>query len=115
TSSRSKTAVLRQTQTGTPLWAERLTRHCSGPGARCALPAAECPVVRPIERVRGGPEMPVTISYDFKNSKPNDRTYIRSMLERFGWQRLGGSVFRYPHSAASDTAVGEDWLNAVVP
>ena len=59
--------------------------------------------------------MPVTISYDFKNAKPNDRTYIRSMRERFGWQRLGGSVFRYPHSAASDTAVGEDWLNAVVP
>lgn len=59
--------------------------------------------------------MPVTVSYDFKNAKPNDRTYLRSMLERFGWQRLGGSVFRYPHSAVRDSSSGEDWLNAVVP
>jgi hypothetical protein len=28
------------------------------------------------------------------------------MFERFGWTRLGGSVFRYD---------GDDWLNKVVP
>jgi len=54
--------------------------------------------------------MPVTLSYDLQTDDVNQRTYIRSMLERFGWQRLGGSVFRYP-GAGGD----EDWLNQVVP
>jgi hypothetical protein len=32
------------------------------------------------------------------------------MFERFGWRRLGGSVFRYEKSKSQ-----EDWLNEVVP
>jgi hypothetical protein len=54
--------------------------------------------------------MPVTLSYDLRTDNGNHRNYVRSMLERFGWKRLGGSVFRYP---APDEE--EDWLNEVVP
>jgi hypothetical protein len=54
--------------------------------------------------------MPVTISYDLKTDDPNQRNYLRSMLERFGWKRLGGSVFRYPESGQE-----EDWMNCVIP
>jgi len=32
------------------------------------------------------------------------------MFERFGWRRLGGSVFRYEKKKGE-----EDWLNDVVP
>jgi|SRR5579883_1573882 len=46
----------------------------------------------------------------------NDRTYIRSMLERFHWRRLGGSVFRYDGvTNEMDGTLYEDWLNHVVP
>ena len=55
--------------------------------------------------------MPVTISYDLKTEDPNHRSYIRSMFERFGWRRLGGSVFRYEGKGSGQ----EDWLNEVVP
>ncbi len=60
--------------------------------------------------------MPVTISYDLTNVETSHAHYIRSMLERFNWQRLGGSVFRYSgvHDEATDS-VQEDWLNDVVP
>jgi hypothetical protein len=61
--------------------------------------------------------MPVTLSYDLSNIPPgaNDRTYIRSMLERFGWRRLGGSVFRYEGFRDADGVLQEDWLNHVAP
>lgn len=59
--------------------------------------------------------MPVTISYDLQTNDNNDRNYVRSMLERFHWRRLGGSVFRYEgvEDAAGD--LQEDWLNHVAP
>ncbi|MCG6156905.1 hypothetical protein [Rubinisphaera margarita] len=60
--------------------------------------------------------MPVTISYDVTDIENNQRTYIRSMLERFHWRRFGGSVFHYdgvPDPAT--TELHEDWLNHVVP
>ena len=59
--------------------------------------------------------MPVTISYDLTTGDNNQRTYIRSMLERFGWRRLGGSVFRYDGVVQGDGSKYEDWLNHVVP
>lgn len=59
--------------------------------------------------------MPVTISYDLTSVKSNDRTYIRSMLERFHFKRLGGSVFRYSGVPDHDGIVYEDWLNHIVP
>lgn len=60
--------------------------------------------------------MPITISYDLTNVlNNNDRTYVRSMLERFRWRRLGGSVFRYEGLLDAQGALQEDWLNHVVP
>ena len=60
--------------------------------------------------------MPITISYDLSNvQNGNDRTYIRSMLERFNWRRLGGSVFRYEGIPDATGTLQEDWLNHVVP
>src|SRR5262245_47777942 len=56
--------------------------------------------------------MPITVSYDLAAADPNERNYIRSMFERFGWQRLGGSVFRYQLIEGQHE---EDWLNDVVP
>jgi hypothetical protein len=55
--------------------------------------------------------MPITISYDLKTEDTNHRNYIRSMFERFGWKRLGGSVLRYEVGENEE----EDWLNDVVP
>lgn len=56
--------------------------------------------------------MPITVSYDLTSAYPAERNYIRSMFERFGWKRMGGSVFRYETIEDED---GEDWLNNVVP
>jgi hypothetical protein len=53
--------------------------------------------------------MPVTVSYDITDAEPHERNYIRSAFERFGWKRLGGSVFRYAPEYE------EDWLNEVAP
>jgi hypothetical protein len=54
--------------------------------------------------------MPITISYDITTDDNNHHNYIRSMFERFGWERLGGSVLRYEMRDAQ-----EDWLNDVAP
>lgn len=59
--------------------------------------------------------MPITISYDLQADDNNERTYIRSMLERFHWRRLGGSVFRYDGVDDANGDLQEDWLNHVVP
>jgi hypothetical protein len=56
--------------------------------------------------------MPLTVSYDLATADTNERNYIRSMFERFGWKRLGGSVFRYRLLEGQDE---EDWLNDVIP
>src|SRR6266849_1695750 len=58
----------------------------------------------------GEKEMPITVSYDLSDADTNERNYIRSMFERFGWKRLGGSVFRYEGDGYE-----EDWLNEVIP
>jgi hypothetical protein len=55
-------------------------------------------------------EMPITVSYDLADADNNQRSYVRSMFERFGWQRMGGSVFRYERKDDE-----EDWLNDVAP
>jgi len=59
--------------------------------------------------------MPITLSYDLAGVPSNRRNYLRSMLERFGWKRLGGSVFRYSGRTAKNVALQEDWLNDVAP
>jgi hypothetical protein len=58
--------------------------------------------------------MPITLSYDLENIDPNGRNYVRSMLERFGWQRRGGSTFRYIGREHDEVTI-EDWLNDVAP
>jgi hypothetical protein len=58
--------------------------------------------------------MPLTLSYDLRTNNANHRNYIRSMLERFAWRRLGGSVFRYSGRTIHGI-VEEDWLNDVIP
>lgn len=64
---------------------------------------------------RGLVLMPVTVTYDLANATTNQRTYFRSMLERFHWHRIGGSVFRYDGEPQVDGTREEDWLNHVVP
>jgi hypothetical protein len=60
--------------------------------------------------------MPVTITYDLAEADTNQRTYLRSMFERFHWRRLGGSVFRYDGERLGDGTAGEeDWFNHVAP
>lgn len=56
--------------------------------------------------------MPITVSYDLANADDNARNYVRRMFERFCWDRIGGSVFRYD---LHDDTGQEDWLNDVVP
>lgn len=58
--------------------------------------------------------MAVTVSYDLSAVPAQQRNYIRSMFERFGWKRLGGSVFRYSGRKINGR-VTEDWLNDVIP
>src|SRR5690349_5276247 len=57
--------------------------------------------------------MPIIATYDVTDIDKNDRTRIQSAFERFGWEHIGGSTFRYP-SFAHD-AEFEDWMNCVVP
>lgn len=54
--------------------------------------------------------MHITLSFDLQTDDTNKRTYLRSALERYGWKRLGGSVFRYPTDNREP-----DWLNDVGP
>jgi len=67
-----------------------------------------------LRHTRYHPYMPVTLSYDLKGASSDRRNYLRSMLERFGWKRLGGSVFRYS-GRKSDGGLQEDWLNDIAP
>ena len=57
--------------------------------------------------------MPITATYNVTDLSRNDRTRIRSAFERFGWEHIGGSTFRYP--AFAHDRDFEDWLNCVVP
>lgn len=42
--------------------------------------------------------MPVvfTFDYDTEHRDDNDYARLKSMFERFGWQSLGGTSYRYP-------------------
>jgi hypothetical protein len=65
--------------------------------------------------MKGEWPVPVTVSYDLQLADPNQRNYIRSMFERFGWRRMGGSVMRYDGRRDANGILEEDWLNDVVP
>lgn len=55
--------------------------------------------------------MPVIFSFDLVGG--GQHNHISSFFQRFGWQNLGGSSYRYP-KLGTDQAV-EDWFNHVIP
>lgn len=60
--------------------------------------------------------MPITLTYDFDESTindTNDRTRIIACFQRFGWEHIGGSAWRYP--ALGTANISEDWFNHVIP
>jgi hypothetical protein len=58
--------------------------------------------------------MPVLLTYDFKGAETVEFNRLQSMFERLGWEKSGGSSYRYPRLGTTDQPV-EDWLNHVVP
>ena len=60
--------------------------------------------------------MPVVFTFDFTGVTAGEQHHmrVRSMLERFGWENLGGTSYRYPKLGTQDHPT-EDWLNHVVP
>lgn len=60
--------------------------------------------------------MPVTITFDIEDASvrdTNDRSRIFAAFQRFGWENIGGSAWRYP--ALGSQNVSEDWFNHVIP
>ncbi|HTV54880.1 MAG TPA: hypothetical protein VMI06_08175 [Terriglobia bacterium] len=51
----------------------------------------------------------------YTGANNNDRNYVRSMLERFHFRRIGGSVFRYEGVLQDEGTRYEDWLNHIAP
>lgn len=58
--------------------------------------------------------MPVVITFDIESAEKNEYGRIQSFFERFGWENLGGTSYRYPRLGTADQPV-EDWLNHIVP
>lgn len=58
--------------------------------------------------------MAVMFSYNFTGADGVHNTRIQSMFERFGWQNVGGSCYRYPALNAGQVWP-EDWFNKVLP
>ena len=58
--------------------------------------------------------MPVVFTFDIEGAPPVERNRIQSFFERFGWQNIGGSSYRYPRLGTTDQPV-EDWLNHIIP
>jgi hypothetical protein len=58
--------------------------------------------------------MAVLFSYNFAEATSLNHNHVQSMLERFGWQSVGGSAYRYP-SIDDEPLFPEDWWNAVIP
>ena len=58
--------------------------------------------------------MPVVFTFDLTDYGPSDHAQIKSFFERFGWQSLGGTAYRYPRLGTTDQPV-EDWFNHVIP
>lgn len=58
--------------------------------------------------------MAVVITFDLTEYNQNDHGRLKAMFERFGWENLGGTAYRYPSLGTDDQPV-EDWLNHVIP
>ena len=62
--------------------------------------------------------MPVTVTFDLSASTDgNDRTRIRLAFQRFGWETIGGTAYRYPplDVQPGTPPSSEDWFNHVIP
>lgn len=60
--------------------------------------------------------MPITVTFDIDEASihdGNDRNRILACFTRLGWERVGGSAWRYP--ALGTQNVSEDWMNHVIP
>ncbi len=59
--------------------------------------------------------MPITFTFDIDRATidANDTARIIACFERFGWEHVGGSSWRYP--ALGTENVSEDWFNHVIP
>jgi hypothetical protein len=57
--------------------------------------------------------LPVILTFDIQGAPPKERNRIQCAFERFGWENLGGSSYRYPRLGADQPV--EDWFNHVVP
>lgn len=60
--------------------------------------------------------MPITLTFDIDTATvadTNDRNRIIACFERFGWEHIGGSAWRYPALGTQNTS--EDWMNHVIP
>lgn len=58
--------------------------------------------------------MPIVITFDIEGAEPLERNRIQSFFERFGWENLGGSSYRYPRLGTDHQPV-EDWFNHIIP
>ncbi len=57
--------------------------------------------------------MPIVLTFDIKDADSVDYNRIQSMFERFGFENLGGSSYRYPQLGTQPHT--EDWFNHVIP
>lgn len=58
--------------------------------------------------------MPVVFTFDIEGAETTERNRIQSFFERFGWENIGGSAYRYPRLGTTDQPV-EDWFNHIIP
>ena len=59
--------------------------------------------------------MSITFTFDLQHASSVEYNYIQSFFERLGWQRRGGSTYRYPGLDIEQDETIEDWFNHVIP
>jgi hypothetical protein len=57
--------------------------------------------------------MSIMFSYNLTGATSDQTNRVQSIFERFGWENVGGSCYRYP--PLQPTPPAEDWLNNVIP
>jgi hypothetical protein len=46
--------------------------------------------------------MPVVLTFDIKGATTSQLNRIQSFFQRFGWENLGGSAYRYPRLGTNE-------------
>ncbi len=57
--------------------------------------------------------MPITVTFDIEKPRPTELNRVRGVFERFGWERLGNTAYRYPKLHGRHQT--EDWFNHIIP